>query len=145
MGKTIRIRDTAGTGGLYAAARWNEKGVQVLYTSEYVSLAKLEVLANSASLPVGFSALTLEVPDDTPVKQVDAAQLPANWRKLPYPQELAQLTRAWVEEGKFWLMRVPSAHAPGEWNYLLNPLHPDHRKLRIVAIEPHPFDPRLKP
>ena len=42
-------------------------------------------------------------------------------------------------------MRVPSAHAPSEWNYLLNPLHPDHaRLLQTVSLEPHPFDARLK-
>ncbi|MCC2544847.1 RES family NAD+ phosphorylase [Hymenobacter sp. BT175] len=144
LGQQPYIGDTAGRGGLYYAGRWHEKGTLILYTSEHLSLAKLEVLANSATLPRNMSALTLEVPDHTPVKHVTVADLPAHWRELPYPQELAQLTRAWIEEGRYWLMRVPSAHAPGEWNYLLNPLHPAHGTLRIVSLEPHSFDPRLK-
>ncbi|UYZ64081.1 RES family NAD+ phosphorylase [Hymenobacter weizhouensis] len=144
LGKLPYIRDLSGAGGLYYAGRWHEVGTQILYTSEHLSLAKLEVLANSASLPVNYHALTLEVPDGTPYQQVLPEELPASWQQLPYPLELAQLTRAWIEAGRTWLLRVPSAHAPNEWNYLLNPLHPDHARLRIVALEPHPFDARLK-
>ncbi|GAA4010625.1 RES family NAD+ phosphorylase [Hymenobacter fastidiosus] len=145
MGQQPYIASLTGQGGLYYAGRWHEVGTLILYTSEHLSLAKLEVLANAPSLPRNYHVLTLEVPDAIPVKQIEEARLPANWRELPYPLELAQLTRAWIEEGQYWLLRVPSAHAPGEWNYLLNPLHPDHAKLRVVSLEPHPFDPRLKP
>ncbi|TGE28597.1 RES family NAD+ phosphorylase [Hymenobacter metallicola] len=145
LGKHPYIQDTTGQGGLYYSGRWHEKGTQILYTSEHLSLAKLEVLANSPSLPRNYFALTLEVPDETPLKQVDPDQLPPNWQQLPYPLELAQLTRAWMEEAAFWIMKVPSAHAPTEWNYLLNPLHPAHGQLRVVSLEPHPFDSRLKP
>lgn len=145
LGKFPYIQDTTGQGGLYYSGRWHEKGVQILYTSGHLSLAKLEVLANSPSLPRNYFALTLEIPDATPFQKVTVDQLPANWQEMPYPLELAQLTRAWMEEGAFWIMRVPSAHAPTEWNYLLNPLHPDHQQLRVVALEPHPFDARLKP
>jgi RES domain-containing protein len=144
LGKAPYISDTSGQGGLYYGGRWHEVGTRILYTSEHLSLAKLEVLANSPSLPRNYFALTLEVPDTASVRLVTLEELPDGWQQLPYPLELAQLTRAWIEEGQQWLMRVPSAHAPHEWNYLLNPLHPDHQLLRTVALEPHPFDPRLK-
>ncbi|MBC6989928.1 RES family NAD+ phosphorylase [Hymenobacter sp. BT491] len=145
LGKQARIRDLSGSGGLYAPARWHTKGTQILYTSEHLSLAKLEVLANASSLPQNYYALTLEIPDDASVRQVTVAELPANWQEIPYPQELAEISRLWILEGRYWLLKVPSAQAPSEWNYLLNPLHPDHVRLRIVSVEPHPFDPRLKP
>jgi RES domain-containing protein len=103
------------------------------------------VLANAPSLPRNYFALTLEVPDTASIRHVTLQELPANWQQMPYPLELAQLARAWIDDGKEWLLRVPSAHAPQEWNYLLNPLHPEHPQLRTVALEPHPFDPRLKP
>ncbi len=144
LGKQPYIQDTSGQGGLYHAARWHEKGTRILYTSEHLSLAKLEVLVNAATLPRSYFALTLEVPDTTPTKTIEAATLPPNWLDIPYPQELALLTREWLEEGKYWLMKVPSAQAPNEWNYLLNPLHPAHNTLRVLSLEPHPFDPRLK-
>ncbi|TGE18077.1 RES family NAD+ phosphorylase [Hymenobacter elongatus] len=145
LGKSPYIKDTTGQGGLYYAGRWHEKGTPILYTSEHLSLAKLEVLANSPSLPRNYFALTLEVPDATPIREINMAQLPANWQQMPYPLELAQLTRAWLDEGSHWIMKVPSAHAPTEWNYLLNPRHPAHEQLRVISLEPHPFDPRLKP
>ena len=145
LGKAPYISDTSGQGGLYYGGRWHRIGSQILYTAEHLSLAKLEVLANSPVLPRKYFALTLEIPDDTPFLQYSPSDLPANWQQVPYPAELAELGRAWLTEGKYWVLRVPSAHAPNEWNYLLNPLHPDHtRLLRVVSVEPHPFDARLK-
>ncbi|GAA4386277.1 RES family NAD+ phosphorylase [Hymenobacter koreensis] len=117
LAKGQYIADISGTGGLYASGRWHEQGTRILYTSEHLSLAKLEALANSPVLPRNYALLELEVPDDAPVKTVRAEELPVNWAALPYPQELALITRQWVEEGKYWLMRVPSAHSLGEWNY----------------------------
>lgn len=145
LGKAPYISDTSGKGGLYYGGRWHPVGRQILYTAEHLSLAKLEVLANSPVLPRNYFALTLEIPDDTPFLEHAPADLPANWQQVPYPAELAELGRAWLEAGTHWVLRVPSAHAPAEWNYLLNPLHPDHaRHLRVLSVEPHPFDERLK-
>ena len=144
FGKQPYINDLSGQGGLYHGGRWHQQGTPILYTAEHLSLAKLETLANSPVLPVNSFVLTLEVPDGTPAKCISPANLPAGWFRLPYPPELAAITEQWIREGKFWLMRVPSAHSPTEWNYLLNPLHSDHAQLRIVSIEPHPFDARLK-
>ncbi|MBD2769644.1 RES family NAD+ phosphorylase [Hymenobacter sp. BT664] len=144
FGKQPYITDLSGQGGLYHHGRWHRQGTPILYTAEHLSLAKLEMLANSPVLPVNYFALTLEVPEGTPAKQVDATHLPTSWATLPYPQELANITEDWLTEGKFWLMRVPSAHSSIEYNYLLNPAHPDHRLLKVVSLELHPFDTRLK-
>ncbi|MFD2787349.1 RES family NAD+ phosphorylase [Hymenobacter rubripertinctus] len=145
LGKAPYIADTSGQGGLYYGGRWHRIGSQILYTAEHLSLAKLEVLANSPVLPRRYFALTLEIPDDTPYLQYHPADLPDNWQQVPYPAELAELGRAWLTAGTHWILRVPSAHAPDEWNYLLNPLHADHaRRLRVLSVEPHPFDARLK-
>ncbi len=144
FGKQPYIQDTSGQGGLYHNGRWHRKGTQILYTAEHLSLAKLEMLANSPILPVNYFALTLEVPDNASAKHIEAADLPADWPSLPYPPELAAISEAWIREGKYWLLRVPSAHSPAEYNYLLNPLHPEHATLRVLSLEPHPFDKRLK-
>ena len=144
FGKQPYINDLTGQGGLYHGGRWHQQGTPILYTAEHISLAKLEMLANSPVLPTNYFVLTLEVPAGTPAKLINPVDLPTDWFGLPYPPEVAAITEEWIREGKFWLMRVPSAHSPAEWNYLLNPLHPDHAQLRIVAIEPHPFDARLK-
>ncbi len=144
FGKQPYIQDTSGQGGLYHNGRWHHKGTQILYTAEHLSLAKLEMLANSPILPVNYFALTLEVPNSASAKHLEAADLPTDWPSLPYPPELAAIGEEWIREGKHWLLRVPSAHSPAEYNYLLNPLHPEHISLRVLSLEPHPFDKRLK-
>lgn len=144
FGKQPFIADTLGKGGLYHSGRWHRQGTLIVYSAEHLSLAKLEMLANSPILPVNYFVLTLEVPDKASCHYVEAADLPADWASLPYPPDLATVTGQWIRESAFWLMRVPSAQSPAEYNYLLNPLHPEHQQLRMVSLEPHPFDKRLK-
>lgn len=60
IGNSQRIRDLKGTEGLYAAGRWHQKGRLILYTSSSISLAKLEVLANSiGKIPKRMALATL--------------------------------------------------------------------------------------
>ena len=142
--KTQYATDFSGTGGLYGPGRWHREGIRILYLAEHVSLAKLEVLANSRIVPQNQSLVTVEVPEDATMTFLNQAELPNDWAKIPYLPELAILAEQWLQEGKFWIMRVPSVHSPIEFNYLLNPLHSEHKTLRLVSIEPHPFDSRLK-
>ena len=144
LGQQPYIASTAGLGGLYSDGRWHEIGTPILYTSEHLSLAKLEVLANAATLPRKFFLLTLEIPADASIQYLEVADLPVGWNGLPYHRKTAQLAQAWIKAATHWLLRVPSIHSSTEYNYLLNPLHPDHARLCIVSIEPHPFDARLK-
>ncbi len=136
--------DLNGTGGWYSPGRWHRRGTQVLYLTEHVSLAKLETLANSPGLPKNRVLVTVYLPDDASITTVDPSTLPAGWQDWPYLEELADIAERWINEQKFWIMRVPSAQSPTEYNYLLNPLHAEHATLRLVSIEPHPFDSRLK-
>jgi RES domain-containing protein len=39
---------------------------------------------------------------------------------------------------------VPSAVIPMEWNYLLNPVHPDFSRIRVHAPKPFEFDSRMR-
>ncbi|MEZ0542088.1 RES family NAD+ phosphorylase [Fibrella arboris] len=136
--------DLTGTGGLFTPGRWNRRGTPLVYLADHVSLAMIEVLAHSPGLPIGRMLATVEVPAKATIKPVDAADLPTDWRSWPYLDQLADLTEQWLAERTHWIMRVPSAIAPSEFIYLLNPLHPDHQTLKLVSIEPHLFDPRLK-
>lgn len=136
--------DLNGTGGLYAPGRWHRRGTPIVYLAEHVSLAKLEVLANSPGLPRSRVLVTVSLPDDATTLVISPADLPQGWQNWPYLDELASITAEWMRTSRCWVMRVPSAQSPSEFNYLLNPLHPEHTTLRIVSIEPHPFDPRLK-
>ena len=136
--------DLSGTGGLYSAGRWNRKGTKILYTSDCVSLAKLELLANATTLPDNLLLVTLEVPEDATCFIVSPDTLSEDWQTIPYRPELAIIAEHWQKAMNHWLLRVPSVHSPIEFNYLLNPLHPEHTALKLISLEPHSFDPRLK-
>ncbi|WP_162055978.1 RES family NAD+ phosphorylase [Pontibacter pamirensis] len=139
------IKDLNGTGGLYGPGRWHETGTKVLYTAETFSLAKLETLANSTFMPKNMAVVRVEIPDDVSIKELMEKDLPGNWADTPAPMELKEIALEWIRENRDLVMKVPSVHSPFERNYLINPLHPDHGRLKIVDTRPHPFDPRLKP
>jgi RES domain-containing protein len=50
---------------------------------------------------------------------------------------------SWIASQRSAIARVPSVILPHTYNYLLNPLHPDAKGIRIVESEPFKFDPRL--
>ncbi len=136
--------DLSGSGGLYSSGRWNRLGTPIVYLTEHVSLAKLEILAHSPALPKGRSLVTVSIPDDASITYLDPASLPENWNEWPYLDALTDITEQWISERTYWIMCVPSAQSPIEKNYLLNPLHPEHATLKLIGIEPHPFATRLK-
>jgi RES domain-containing protein len=40
-------------------------------------------------------------------------------------------------------IRLPSAVVPADHNILINPDHPEFKRLHIHSVEPFEFDPRL--
>lgn len=68
--------------------------------------------------------------------------LPANWESnIKATRDLGTI---WLSQGKTALLKVPSAIVPQTFNFVLNPLHPDAAKFRVVSARTLPFDHRLK-
>ncbi len=133
-------------GSLFAEGRWNRIGTWVVYTSESVSLAKLEVLANSGSnLPSKVYRRTFNIQDDAPFIQLNIGGLRPDWDKIPYPHRLADLIEEIRNEKKFLGCIVPSVHSHQEHNLLLFGDHPAfHSYVKEMEAMPENFDPRLK-
>jgi RES domain-containing protein len=49
----------------------------------------------------------------------------------------------WVKKQSSAILTVPSIVVPDEYNYLLNPTHPDFAKIEIGKPIIYYFDPRL--
>lgn len=90
--------------------------------------AQLEETRNSRA-PVPLVLATAEIPDDLPRSWIELAQLPANWREPVAPPELAQIGDEFVREHEHCLLLVPSAIVPAEFNWLVNPAHPDYQRI----------------
>jgi RES domain-containing protein len=132
-----------GEGARRTGGRWNSAGTAVVYTSATLSLALVEALVHlpSGVLPA-FVAVPLEI-DDSLVTVLEAKDLPGDWRRDPAPPSTRAVGDAWVVASASAALRVPSVVVPMEFNYVLNPRHPDFARVVIGAAMPFPFDPRL--
>jgi len=135
----------SGNGAKTYGGRWNSPGVAVVYVSGSMSLALLETLVHiqSEDLLKHRYLLYKVTFNDSLVTAVDPATLPKNWRKSPSPARIQQIGDLWVARAKSAILQVPSPIVPTEWNYLLNPAHPNFTKITIAPNQPVQFDPRL--
>ena len=133
-----------GRGAERYPGRWNLTGVRVAYAAESRSLAALETLVNAGEREVLTAADWVAIPVEFDRAQVYVpARFPSDWRLVPAPESTRKLGSDWAARKELPVMRVPSAVTLGEFNYVLNPLHPDFGTLRIGKPEPFKFDTRV--
>lgn len=134
-----------GEGAYRYGGRWSSPGTRLAYTSEHQSLAMLEyfVHLDAADAPPDLVLITAEVPANLPAQRVAADDLPSHWRRSPAPNELARIGDEFVARAERCVLIVPSALAPTENNWLLNPQHPDFRKVVVSRLESLTYDPRM--
>jgi RES domain-containing protein len=133
-----------GEGAYRYGGRWSSPGTRLTYTSEHQSLAMLEyfVHLDADDAPPDLVLVTAEISDDLPHQRIAADELPSHWRRSPAPAELAAIGDQFVQrEG--CILIVPSALAPHENNWLLNPQHADFRRVVLSGVEPLSYDPRM--
>lgn len=132
-----------GEGARRTGGRWNGAGTAVVYTSATLSLALVETLVHlpSGVLPA-FSAVPVDF-DDSLVAFLEDGDLPADWRSDPVPASTRAIGDAWVLAAKRAVLKVPSVIVPMEFNYVVNPRHPDFARVNAGTPMPFPFDPRL--
>ena len=133
-----------GEGARRGGGRWNSKGVRIVYTSELLSLAALEVMAHSPFYSKLKNYVCIPI-DFNPVisQSTKLEDLPDNWQDDPIPQSVKNVGDQWVHNRESVILKVPSAIIPIEYNYLINPLHPDFKKIMFHAPQKFAFDPRL--
>lgn len=135
----------SGEGAAWFGGRWNPIGLPVVYLSETLSLAALELLVHLA-LEDGrllFAAIPVDVPEDIAIQTLEPDALPTDWRDENVPQDTQLIGTEWAAKKQTVLLRVPSVVIPNEHNNLANPHHPDFSRLVIQPPQPFSFDPRL--
>jgi RES domain-containing protein len=133
-----------GKGAKLNGARWNSPGVAMVYMTETLSLAALEVFVHiphavrRSGIPIPMTAVAAEVPDDAVVGSMPVLQLEET------PMDACRMIGdEWANSGRSLGLIVPSFVIPRERNVLLNPLHPAMAMVKVVVIEPFHFDRRL--
>ncbi len=119
--------------------------MRLVYTAEHVSLAILEyfVHIDSDDPPGDLVLVRAEVPDSVSRISLPRRQLPRTWRTTPAPPDLAEIGNDFVARRASAILIVPSALAPTEANWLINPRHPEFGKIRTKRPEAFHYDPRF--
>lgn len=142
--------DLSGKGAELYGGRWNSKGVPVLYCAESRALAVTEIIAYTPPgfIPEGYVLNIIEIPASAAEGSeyffaLQTAALPEGWKRYPHGRETKALGDALLKERKHLLIRVPSALVQGEFNYLINPLHPRFSAVKVTEVLPFNFNERL--
>jgi RES domain-containing protein len=135
----------SGEGARVLGGRWNSIGVPVVYASLSLSLAVLEVFVHmTAPAEPGdyvYLAVNLGI-GESKAERVDLNKLPNDW-KLVNNQSLQALGDDWARSMRSLVLLVPSVVIEGEWNALINPLHPDAVGMIVEKPKGFQFDQRM--
>jgi RES domain-containing protein len=126
--------------------RWNGQGQFMIYTAGSRALACLENLVHrdSEGLQQLFKVAVVHIPDSVSIARIGISELPQGWTDYSRQRHTRQLGNAWLRGLGSCVLQVPSAIIPHEYNYLLNPAHPQFGLIAITAIEDFSFDGRLR-
>lgn len=135
-----------GEGARRYGGRWNSPSRAAVYASETRALATLEILAGlqtSAVIPA-YVLIAVQF-DEAFVTELDVRTLPERWNSSPPGDVTQKIGDRWLDSAESVVLRVPSAVVPGEFNYVINPLHAHFGDLRIGRPEKLYLDPRILP
>jgi RES domain-containing protein len=134
----------SGGGAYRRGGRWNSQGRAVVYMSESISLCVLENLVHMVKVPMlrSFKSIWVDIPQ-TLIHTLKEKDLPPLWKAVPAPKETKQIGDRWFDDKVSPVLKVPSTVVPNEWNFVLNPMHPDFNKLEIGQVRDFEFDERL--
>ncbi|NBC65962.1 MAG: RES domain-containing protein [Bacteroidetes bacterium] len=134
----------SGEGPKLYGGRFNSEGLTAVYTSGSLSLSLLEMLVrtNDRSYLRHCIIFHAEIPEflvDSPA----LTDLPEGWNKIPYGHTSQDFGDDWLSSNKSLALKIPSVVIPIEYNYVLNPNHPDYSNLQIKEKEQAGIDERL--
>lgn len=131
-----------GEGAKIYGGRWNPVGVAALYISEFISLSILEILvrANKFTSPDTYTLLSIHIPEN-PITIIDLKKLKRGWQdQIEYTQSIGE---DFLKTNRALTLKVPSAIVPQEHNFIVNSLHKDFKKVKIMHSELLELDKRL--
>jgi RES domain-containing protein len=127
--------------------RWNSLNTYLVYTAESRALATLEVSVHldlSEDLPTDRYYVEIDIPDDITILELNIEDLPDHWDSKPPIIETQYIGDDFVKDKSAAVLKVPSSIVQQEFNYLINPGHPDSEKISVISIAPFKFDSRFQ-
>lgn len=130
--------DLSGAGAAKSPGRWNDDGQSVLYAAPTIAIAVLETAAHvdDAGLPLNRYLVKIEVPTALWAAKavMEVSKLPIGWDAIPAGRVSVQAGADWLRAKSSLILLVPSVIVPEEQAALINPLHPDAKKLSATIV-----------
>jgi RES domain-containing protein len=129
---TVRFARSAfsGDGARMYGGRWHRRGVLLVYTASSQSLAMLEMLVPDEPLRARYVMIEARIPKAVRIERIWIEDLPSNWRDIAARETPQVIGTEWAKKRSSAVLAVPSAIVTAETNYLLNPLHPEFRRIK---------------
>jgi RES domain-containing protein len=145
LSKAKFANDLSGKGAEKSGGRWNSKGTALVYASASRALCTTEIAVHTplGNLPLDYKLIAIEIPADVRIREIATGDLPVDWKSIPPAHGTQKIGDKFMMDGIFAVLKVPSVVVQDEFNYLVNPAHPDAHKITIKSIEPFNFDERL--
>jgi RES domain-containing protein len=140
----------SGEGAKAFGGRWNHEGTTVVYCSDSLALAEMELFIH-VQRPDKFRPLKsiklfsieIRVPLSVSIEEVKYDTIPEAWKEMPAADETKNIGSDWAHECRSLLLKVPALVVPSGDNYLINPLHKEFKKLKFSKPKEFIFDKRL--
>ena len=145
IGNAVYAEDLTGNGAKIYGGRWNHISVPCVYAAESRALAVLEYSVN-VHLSAILRALSITAIDigKAIIQELLISDLPGNWRESPAPSTTKDLGSDILNRADAAIIKIPSIIIPEEFNYILNPAHPDAGNFKVVYVKDFVYDIRIK-
>jgi RES domain-containing protein len=127
-------------------ARWCSNGRKVVYTSSSVALACLENILRRGGLgfSTNYKTIFYQIPDNIHIEEIKLKNLNNNWRLQSSYYYCQLIGNKWYDSNDSFILKVPSAIIPDEYNYIIKTTSPGINRIIIKEEKPFVPDERLE-
>ncbi|HEX8986546.1 MAG TPA: RES family NAD+ phosphorylase [Rhodocyclaceae bacterium] len=144
---TYKADDLSGTGAKITGGRWNSVNVPVVYCAGSIALATLETVVHleADDLPLNRYLVAVDIPPAVWKRRETYTDktAPPGWDAVPAALTSTEFGDEWVMQQRSAVIELPSVIVPDELNVLINPAHPDAKKIKATIERKWLYDSRL--
>lgn len=133
----------SGDGAQRIGGRWNLVGRSVIYASQNLSCAMLELRVHLNGIPLPDTHKYIEITSNSEVSTEELSLKVFKSWDVTNDSDSKDYGDKWLEEKRSLILIVPSIIIPQEKNFIINPNHLEFKKLKASRPKALDWDERL--